>query len=97
MLYCRRTRRFSIQKTAKLLNISVKLYKDLECGNALLTYAQARKMAKLYDSEAKYFYEAAQQLDQFLTNSILIKTLKADNDCLRGHLENLEKDRNHIS
>jgi len=55
-----------------------------------MNYAQARQLAKLYGSEAKYFYEAAQQLDQFLTNSILIKTLKADNECLRGELENLK-------
>jgi hypothetical protein len=71
--------------------MSVISYRDLEAGNVLLTYAQARKLAKLYESEARYFYEAAQQLDQFLTNSVLIKTLKADNETLRGHLENLEK------
>lgn len=90
MLYCRRTMHFSAQKAAKLLGMPLSQYRDLESGNVLMNYAQARQLAKLYGSEAKYFYEAAQQLDQFLTNSILIKTLKADNECLRGELENLK-------
>lgn len=55
----------------------VSLYRDLECGNVLLNYAQARKLAKLYHTEAKYFYEAAQQLDLLLSSKIIIKTLKA--------------------
>ena len=96
MLYCRRTRRFSMQKAAKLLGIPLSLYRELESGDVLLTYAQARKLAKLYDSEAKYFYEAAQQLDHFLTNSILVKTLQADNECMRGELENLKNLRNRL-
>jgi plasmid maintenance system antidote protein VapI len=81
---------FSPQDVARQLNIPVSEYKELENGNALLTYAQARKLAKLYDSETKFFYDAAQQLDQFLTNSILVKTLKADNEHLRAELEKLK-------
>jgi transcriptional regulator with XRE-family HTH domain len=80
---------FSPQEVARQLDISVLEYKELENGNVLLTYALARKLAKLYDSEAKFFYEAAQQLDQFLTNEILVKTLKADNEHLRKELEKL--------
>jgi len=80
---------FSPQKAAELLDIPVSLYRDLECGNVLMDYAQARKLAKIYDTEAKYFYEAAQQLDLLLTIDILVKTLKADNERLRADLENI--------
>jgi hypothetical protein len=97
MLYCRRIKHLSPQKAAELLGMPISLYRDLESGNVLMDYAQARKLAILYHSEARYFYEAAQQLDQFLTNSILVKTLKADNECLRGELENLKNDHSSIT
>lgn len=63
------------------------MYKDLEAGNVLMDYSQARKLAKIYDTEAKYFYEAAQQLDHLLSVSILAKTLKAENERLRADVE----------
>ena len=71
---------FSPEKVAGLLNIPVSLYRDLECGNVLLNYAQAQKLAKIYHTEAKYFYEAAQQLDLLLSSKIIIKALKADKE-----------------
>jgi len=71
---------FSPQKVADLLDIPVSLYRDLECGNVLLSYTQAQKLAKLYNTEAKYFYEAAQQLDLLLSSKIIIKALKADKE-----------------
>jgi len=89
MLYCRRAMHFSPQEVARQLEIPISLYKDLEAGNVLMNYSQARKLAKVYDTEAKYFYEAAQQLDQLLSVSILAKTLKVENERLRAELKNL--------
>ncbi len=92
MLYCRRSMHFTPQKVAEMLEMPISLYKDLESGNVLMDYAQARKLAKFYDTEAKYFYESAQQLDHLLSIRILVKTLKTDNERLRGDLENVKKD-----
>lgn len=69
----------------------VSLYRELECGEVLLNYEQARKLAKLYNSETKYFYEAAQQLDLLQTSRILIQTLMAENDRLRACLGKLNE------
>ena len=86
MLYCRRSMHFSPQEVARQMEIPLSLYKDLEAGNALMNYSQARKLAKAYHTEAKFFYEAAQQLDHLLSISILAKTLKAENERLRADL-----------
>jgi len=80
---------FSPQEVARQMEIPISLYKDLEAGNVLMDYSLARKLAKVYDTEAKYFYEAAQQLDHLLGVSILAKILKAENERLRADLGNL--------
>lgn len=87
MLYCRRSMHFTPQVVAHQLNMPVSKYKELESGTILMDYAQARQLAKLYDSDAKYFYESAQQLDLLMSISILVKTLKADNERLRAELD----------
>ena len=91
MLYCRRSLHFTPQEVANKLNMPVSKYKELESGKAVLDYAQARILAKFYDSDAKFFYEAAQQLDLLLSNSILVKTLKAENERLRAELDSLKE------
>lgn len=93
MLYCRRIMHLSPQKAAELLGMPVSLYRDLECGDVLLDYPQARKLAKLYNSDARFFHEAAQQLDLLLSNKIIIRALIADNERLRADLEKCKRDR----
>lgn len=90
-VFCRSTMHYSPKKVAAKLGIPVSLYRDIECGNVLLTYEQARKMALLYKTETRYFFEAAQQLDLFLSCRVIIKTLKADNDRLRAELNKLKE------
>lgn len=90
MLYCRRTMRYSPQKAASLLKMTHAEYKELECGNVLPNDAQLRRLGNLYRSEARYFREAAQQLDQLLSSRVVIQILKADNDRLQASLENLK-------
>jgi len=93
MTFCRSFMRYSPRKAAELLRMPVSQYRELECGNVLLNYKQARKMAKLYHSQAKYFYEASQQLDLLQTSRVLIQTLQAENDRLRADLNRLKEDR----
>jgi len=77
---------YSPKKVAAQIGIPVSLYREIECGEVLLTYEQARKMAIFYKTKTEYFYESAQQLDLLLTSKIIIQTLKADNDRLRAEL-----------
>lgn len=86
MLYCRRTRSYTPHQAARLLGVTTVQYLDLESGNVLLDMAQARQLAKIYDSKADLFYEAAQQLDLLLSTRVVIKILKAENDRLRASL-----------
>jgi len=89
MVFCRRTMHYSLKQVAARLDMPVSLYRELECGEVLLNYEQAQKLAKLYNSETKYFYEAAQQLDLLESSRIMIKTLMAENERLRAHLGRL--------
>ena len=83
MTFCRRSMKLSAQEAASLLGMPLSLYEDLESGKVLLDYAQAQKLAKLYNSHPQYFLEAAQQLDLLLGNKLIIELLKADNDRLK--------------
>jgi transcriptional regulator with XRE-family HTH domain len=90
-IYCRSIRHYSQKEVAAHLGMTTLMYREIESGEVLLTYDQARKMAQLYETEAKYFFEAAQQLDLLLSGRIIIKTLKADNDRLRADLHQLKE------
>jgi len=92
LVYCRRTMHYSPKKVAAEIGIPVSLYREIECGKALLTYEQARKMAILYKTETGYFFESAQQLDLLLTSRIIIQTLKADNERLRAEMYKMNEE-----
>ena len=93
-IYCRSIRHYSQKEVAAHLGMTTFMYREVESGEVLLTYEQARKMAQLYDSEARYFFEAAQQLDLLLSSRIIIQTLKADNDRLRADLHKFKEINN---
>ena len=96
MLYCRRSMRLTAQEAASLLGMSLTLYEDLECGNVLMDQEQAKKLGQLYQSQARYFFEAAQQLDLLLASKAVIEVLKADHDRLQARVSELKDgfDRN---
>jgi len=81
---------YSPKKVAAKLGMPLSLYRDIECGDVLITYEQARKMAQLYNTETRYFFESAQQLDLLLSSRVIINTLKADNDRLRAEVNKLK-------
>lgn len=90
MVYCRRSMRLTSQEAASLLGMPLAQYEDMECGNVLLDNEQARKLAKLYQSQARYFIEAAQQLDLLLAYKVVIDVLKADHDRLQAQVNELK-------
>ena len=90
MVYCRKTMRYSPMKVARLMDVDLSTYQELEHGEVLMTFEQARRLAKIYDSKPNYFYEAAQQLDLLLTGRILIHILNADNERLKADLKDLK-------
>lgn len=85
-VFCRTIMQYTQKEVADQLGMTIFMYRELESGEILLTYAKARKMAKLYESEPKYFLEASQQLDLLLSSKVIIKTLKAENDRLRAEV-----------
>ncbi|MDO6435667.1 helix-turn-helix transcriptional regulator [Flavitalea sp. BT771] len=91
LVYCRRTMHYSPKKVAATIGIPVSVYREIESGEVLLTYEQARKMAVLYKTETHYFFESAQQLDLLLSSRIIIQTLKADNDRLQAELHKMNE------
>ncbi len=89
LFFCRRTKHYSQKDVANRLGISIDQYRELESGDVLLTYEQARKLGKLYNAETKYFSQAAQHLDLLLTSQANNKLLKANNDQLKERLKSM--------
>lgn len=74
LLFCRETHHYSPKMIAHKLGITTKVYFEIERGETLLTYRQAEKLGRLYNTHTNYFYSAAQQLDLLLTRNVILKT-----------------------
>jgi len=87
MRLCRLTHCLSTRQVAAKLEITPGEYTQLETGELTLTSKQAKHLAEIYNIKAKYFQEAAQQLELLLTQKQIIKDLKSENESLNHLME----------
>lgn len=95
--FCRVKNRYSNKKVAASLGITTQEYMEIEKGELMITYAQARQLGKLYKMNGEYFYEAARQLDQLLSCGLVIKILRSENarmnELLKGGYELIHENK----
>lgn len=89
--FCRDTQGHTPEAVAAYLDIPVGEYYEIETGKALLTAKHARKLGKLFNAKASYFYEAARQLDLLLARHEMIKLQKEKIGELKKQIEDLQK------
>ena len=86
LLHCKETYKQTNETIAAALNITPEQYEEMENGELLITYKQAKALGKLYKTHGSNIYASALQLDFLLDQRQVIKILKFENDQLKDKL-----------
>ena len=89
--FCRYTQGHTSEAVAAHLSVTVEEYYEIETGKVLLTVKQSRKLAKLFNAKASYFYEAARQLDLLLARDEMIRSQKEKIEELKKQIQELQR------
>jgi methyl-accepting chemotaxis protein len=77
LVVLREMHRYTPATVAKKLEVDTTIYNQIESGELLLNYPQAKTIGQLYKVKPAHIYESARQLDALLTQHVLVLTLKS--------------------